>query len=87
MVQQRSDLCMRPSNLRMHSRDRRHHGNPTQIAKKQRKIDRANHSGNTVQRHVKISFRMEVAGTDHNSPVGETQNIYEARIPNIYSQL
>ena len=37
MVQQRSDLCMRPSNLRMHSRDR-HHGNPTRIAKKQRKI-------------------------------------------------
>ena len=68
MVQQRSDLCMRPSNLRMHSRDR-HHGKET-------KKDRANHSGNTVQRHVKISFRMEVAGTDHNGPVGETQNIY-----------
>jgi len=53
----------------MHSRDRHdHHGNPTQIAKK----DRANHSGNTVQRHVKFNFnfRMEVAGTDHNSPVG-----------------
>ena len=57
----------------MHSRDwRDRHGNPTQTAKK----DRGNHSGNTVQRHVTINFRMEVAGTDHNSPVGETQNIY-----------
>ena len=44
--------------------------NPTQIAKK----DRGNHSGNTVQRHVTINFRMEVAGTYHNSPIGETQN-------------